>query len=49
MHSVWICTCEKCGREIADSDPLYFRFKQAGWQYDRKSHEWICDECAEGK
>lgn len=47
MITVWCCTCEKCGREIAGSDELDFRFKKAGWKYDRETHEWTCDECAE--
>ena len=45
--TVWCCTCTNCGREIASSDRLDFEFRRAGWKYDRDTHEWTCDECAQ--
>lgn len=47
MMTVWSCTCAKCGKEVADGDRQGFEFKLAGWRYNRETHEWICDECAE--
>lgn len=47
MISIWCCTCARCGKEIADGDRQALDFKRGGWQYDRETREWTCDECME--
>lgn len=47
MKWYWVCTCAKCGREIAAGDALELNFACAEWKYDKATKTWICDECAE--
>lgn len=49
MLTIWSCTCSRCGREVASGDRLDFHFRLGGWRYDRDTHKWICDECADAE
>lgn len=47
MKWLWSCRCQRCGKEIADTDKQALEFKRGGWVYLGHNRGYICDECAD--
>ena len=46
VGSVFVVTCERCGREAVGEEEFDIRCATAGWDYTRTGG-WVCDKCKE--